>query len=140
MSFSVRHLVNPQVEENELANAVSRVDNLSFLEDIVPRTTTVREYRYRKARSAAQERAQTLPNGQTFLDNSSNIQRPLNQGEPSLVVAEAMDVGSSEGNHSQTLFRPETQPQISNGQELVFQHYEPGGISRRDEPHDVEMG
>lgn len=115
-----------------VANAVSRVDNLSFLEDIVPRTTTVREFKSRKARAAAQENAPALQNGQTTLDASARpaASRPIPQ--------ELLDV-------IPPLLRPidpQTHPgQLSptNGQQLRFEHYEPNGSIQRDEGGDVEM-
>ena len=52
------------------ANAVARLDNLEFLGDVVPRTTTYRKYkddRQRKeaAAAAAEAKAKALSNGQS---------------------------------------------------------------------------
>ena len=33
-----------------------------------------------------------------------------------------------------------SQPHMPNGQQLIFEHYEPNGNVRRDESGDVEMG
>lgn len=110
-----------QIQYRDLANAVSRVDNLSFLEDIVPRTTTMREFKSRKARAAAQETAPVLQNGQTTLDGSSKAaaNRPPSQSGHPPLTAEAL-----------------SGPPVSD---LVIQQYEPNGSLQRDESGDVEM-
>lgn len=55
------------------ANAVARIDNLEFLSDVIPRTTTFREYKERKERKA--RLAEPLPNGQTTLGQPRNLPR-----------------------------------------------------------------
>lgn len=55
------------------ANAVARIDNLEFLSDVIPRTTTFREYKERKERKA--RIAEPLPSGQTTLGQSRNLPR-----------------------------------------------------------------
>lgn len=52
------------------ANAVARIDNLEFLSDVIPRTTTFKEYKERKARLV-----EPLPNGQTTLGQARNLPR-----------------------------------------------------------------
>lgn len=52
------------------ANAVARIDNLEFLSDVIPRTTTYKEYKERKARLA-----EPLPSGQTTLGQPRNLPR-----------------------------------------------------------------
>ncbi|KAF2755278.1 histone-fold-containing protein, partial [Pseudovirgaria hyperparasitica] len=53
-----------QIHYRDVANAVSRIDNLNFLADVVPRTTTVRKVK--EARRAAAKLARA--NGQATLD------------------------------------------------------------------------
>ena len=55
------------------ANAVARIDNLEFLSDVIPRTTTIGEYKERKERKA--RLAEPLPSGQTTLSQSRNLPR-----------------------------------------------------------------
>lgn len=40
---------------------------------------------------------------------------------------------------SQFMARPSSQPVQQNGQQFIFEHYEPHGTARRDESGDVEM-
>lgn len=123
------------------ANAVSRIDNLSFLEDVVPKTTTYKEFKTRKAR-AAQETA-PLQNGQTTLDSSRPLaQRPADQEMPSPQPVEDDSVTAGPpGEHDAVGSGSPGQPRIMpNGQQLVFEHYEPNGNVRRDESGDVDMG
>ncbi|MCJ1312215.1 hypothetical protein MMC25_005889 [Agyrium rufum] len=56
------------VQYKDLANAVARLDNLEFLSDVVPRTTTYREYRRQKAEKQASKSAKAAEAGQTTLD------------------------------------------------------------------------
>ena len=132
-------LVNPSIECCNMltwnaANAVSRVDNLSFLEDIVPRTTTVREFKSRRVRSAQQDSAAPLQNGQTTLDASRpGAQRPSSQGGQPSTPRETRPYASADGMQaSSTLSAVGEQP-------LIFEHYEPNGSVQRDETGDVEM-
>ena len=48
------------------ANAVARIDNLEFLADVIPRTTTYRQFKEKKAKEAAN--GTTVEAGQTTLD------------------------------------------------------------------------
>ncbi|KAG8527597.1 uncharacterized protein KY384_007750 [Bacidia gigantensis] len=146
------------IQYRDLANAVSRIDNLSFLEDIVPRTTTLREYRSRAAQPKAPANAPPLQNGQTTLDGSSRriAQRPpppeqafipLQHPEESFLHPHPpMAIGQMEGQ--QLNVAPPMDPSQSiqyNPQQYVFEHYEPNGNPRpvplrRDEAGDIEMG
>ncbi|KAL7921704.1 histone-fold-containing protein [Trichoderma austrokoningii] len=45
------------IQYKDVANAISRRDNLEFLEDVAPKTTT-----FKKAKAAAQSRGETAPN------------------------------------------------------------------------------
>ncbi|KAL9102973.1 MAG: hypothetical protein Q9163_001926 [Psora crenata] len=127
------------IQYKDLANAVSRIDNLSFLEDIVPKTTTYREYKSRKAR--ANEESAPLQNGQTTLDASGPIHQRSASMEES--IPNATDDSPRPPRTDEEKERPSqrnsTQPRTSNGTELIFEHYEPNRSVRRDESGDVEM-
>ena len=122
------------------ANAVARIDNLQFLEDVIPRTTTYREYKAKKASKAATQGPQSLQNGQTTLDGSRPLpQRPF-QG-PDSHRNPRNDGNMSDGTIDENpVVQSHQAPIRVNGNGgLVFEHYEPNGTSRRDESGDVEM-
>ena len=74
-----------------VANAVARVENLEFLTDVVPKTTTYRQFKQKQAKDAstgAQEQEQSanssaLANGQRTLDRHMHgdmgIQEAMNR-------------------------------------------------------------
>lgn len=105
---------------------------------MVPKTTTYREYKAKKARAAHD--AVPLQNGQTTLDGSRSLpQRTAGAVENH---AEAMDdIKTSDEAVEEHAAGPARQiePQNSNGQQYIFEHYEPNGTSRRDDSGDVEM-
>jgi hypothetical protein len=68
-----------------VANAVARFDNLEFLSDVVPRTTTYKDFKQKQAKQA---NGQPLANGQTTLDGK----KPL-LDEP---ATEDVDEGATE--------------------------------------------
>ena len=122
------------------ANAVARIDNLEFLSDVIPRTTTYREYKEKKAKAARW--SEPLPNGQTTLDVRHSL--PTRPAGPVITSQEGMmDERNASPNETVDEQDPEefqARPPTSNGQ-LVFEHYEPpNGSARRDESGDVEMG
>ncbi|GAM43099.1 histone-like transcription factor [Talaromyces pinophilus] len=43
------------IQYKDLATAVSRIDNLEFLADVIPKTTTYRQFKEKRAREVAQE-------------------------------------------------------------------------------------
>ncbi|CRG90630.1 hypothetical protein PISL3812_07674 [Talaromyces islandicus] len=56
------------IQYKDLATAVSRIDNLEFLADVIPKTTTYRQFKEKRAREGAQdlpiiEKGQTTLNG-----------------------------------------------------------------------------
>lgn len=55
-----------------LATAVSRIDNLEFLSDVIPKTTTYRQFKEKRAWEAAQEAA-AMEKGQRTLNGSSVV-------------------------------------------------------------------
>lgn len=143
--YSIRILVwhlmrveQSQSNNSSQANAVSRIDNLSFLEDIVPRTTTYKEFKTRKTRAANVDNM-TIANGQTRLDASSGALDKL--APSSYDPYDAVSVGPG-GKGSQDLIQApgsaDTGPRTRD-QQLIFEHYEPSG-NRVDQPGDIDMG
>ncbi|RAO68005.1 uncharacterized protein BHQ10_004017 [Talaromyces amestolkiae] len=77
------------IQYKDLATAVSRIDNLEFLADVIPKTTTYRQFKEKRAREVAQDAAPEiekeltagqngvarLPGGQTTLFAASNGSR-----------------------------------------------------------------
>lgn len=58
-----------------LATAISHIDNLEFLSDVVPKTTTYKQYKEKKAKEAAQgglEKGQRTLNGSTPAAGNAN--------------------------------------------------------------------
>nr|KMM65827.1 hypothetical protein CPAG_02170 [Coccidioides posadasii RMSCC 3488] len=53
------------IQYKDLATAVSRIDNLEFLSDIIPKTTTYKQFKEKRAREAAKESER--PKGQRTL-------------------------------------------------------------------------
>ncbi|KAK3174565.1 hypothetical protein OEA41_001811 [Lepraria neglecta] len=127
------------IQYKDLANAVARIDNLQFLEDVIPRTTTYREYKAKKASKATTQGPPSLQNGQTTLDGSRPLpQRPAQMADPQRAT---MDDGNMSDGTIDEPSVAQTQPARVNGNAgLVFEHYEPNGTTRRDESGDVEMG
>lgn len=56
-----------------IATAVSRIDNLEFLADVIPKTTTYRQYKEKRAREVAQD-APATEKGQRTLDSAVKAQ------------------------------------------------------------------
>ena len=65
------------------AAAVARIDNLEFLADVIPKTTTYRQFKERKARDEAEAAAAAAAaqSGQTTLQNGVNGQLGVHAGE-----------------------------------------------------------
>ena len=120
------------------ANAVARIDNLEFLSDVIPRTSTFKEYKEKKAR--ATRGSVPLQTGQTTL---YTLQPHSNRTEKTNGLHDiTMDdeTVSADGTiDDRGTFVPEDVSPKANGT-LVFEHYEPNGTSHRDRPDDVEMG
>ena len=105
---------------------MTRTDNLEFLSDLVPQTTTWRNYKAKKAREAGSSlRTERLPLGQTTINGKRSA-----PGVP---------------NDVSILSNASTSPQAINGSrpssshDLVFQHYEPNGTNREESQDDSEM-
>lgn len=58
------------VQYKDLANAVARIDNLDFLADVIPKTTTYKQFKEKRAREqVAAPAATSVAPGQTTLQN-----------------------------------------------------------------------
>ena len=114
------------------ANAVARIDNLEFLSDVIPRTTTFREYKERKARLV-----EPLPNGQTTLGQPRNLpRRPagINGFEGGKAVKSAgFETGDPHGNKN---VRVKPLHNNDNGVDNDDERYDDSGPEERE---DVEM-
>ena len=123
------------------ANAVARIDNLQFLEDVIPRTTTFKEYRLNKAAKSKKtpQGPEALQNGQTTLDSSRSLPRRSVEIAGSQRDHDAGNV--SDGTVEETAPQDtQTGPSRPNGTSgLVFEHYEPNGTAKQDQSGDVEM-
>lgn len=115
---------------------MARIDNLQFLEDVIPQTTTYREYKARRANKAT-EVPQPLQNGQTTLDGSRALPQQETDGDQAGASGDALNVDDTLDDKVAGTQRPESSR--SNGNGLVFEHYEPNGVSKRDDSGDVEM-
>ena len=122
---------------------MAKVDNLEFLSDIVPRTTTWSEYKKQKDREGRDsgatdtKKVQPLPPGQTTLDGLHS--------EPSHITIQ-MKESNDEPDPEVLPSDPPDQAVVTNGDapvngsgSLVFKHYEPNGGDARDQDGDVEM-
>lgn len=128
------------IQYKDMANAVARIDSLQFLEDVIPRTSTFREFKAKKA-SKVTKGNKPLQNGQTTLDAPRSLpQRPIATNEPN---GGARDDGNlsdstiSEADQQEPRRKAPAAPNTNGG--LVFEHYEPNGTHRRHESGDVEM-
>ncbi|KAJ6144985.1 hypothetical protein N7470_008880 [Penicillium chermesinum] len=61
------------VQYKDLATAVSHIDNLEFLADVIPKTTTYKQFKEKKARETTQdlEKGQRTLNGATSAANAN---------------------------------------------------------------------
>ncbi|KAL1955512.1 hypothetical protein VTO42DRAFT_8466 [Malbranchea cinnamomea] len=72
------------IQYRDLATAVSRIDNLEFLSDVIPKTTTYRQFKEKRAKEAAHEpgisKSQRTLNRKGTLENGTHA-----KGDESLV-------------------------------------------------------
>ncbi|KAL8639109.1 MAG: hypothetical protein Q9228_003813 [Teloschistes exilis] len=127
------------IQYKDLANAVTRIDNLEFLSDVIPKTTTFREFKEKRTRTMKPNAP--LLSGQTTLDQSRSLPtRPVDVINPT----EAQDTEKSfQAEASGDMYSREAtlaKASHSNG-EVVFEHYEPRGNPQNHyDSDDVEMG
>ena len=124
---------------------MARFDNLEFLTDIVPQTTTMRDWQVKKARESGDvvaRKSRPLPVGQTTLDGtrpqSSHLSEQADVDESMLddEEGEMLDHPAAQSFTAQTT-NGDLQT-TSNGR-LVFEHYEPDGGELHDESGEVTM-
>ncbi|MCJ1325640.1 hypothetical protein MMC10_002303 [Thelotrema lepadinum] len=109
-----------------IAHIVQIVDNLEFISDLVPPTTTWKEHKAKKARQGKPlSKNETLPAGQTTLDGK----------RPASATPNDLSILSNDSPSSQ----PVNGARPSSSKGLIFQHYEPNGTSKGDNQSDVEM-
>ncbi|KAL8759767.1 MAG: hypothetical protein Q9184_003522 [Pyrenodesmia sp. 2 TL-2023] len=125
------------IQYKDLAGAVSRIENLEFLADVIPKTTTVREYREKKAKSGKPNAR--LSSGQTTLDNS----RPLPSRPAELMDSAEMQDPENDASSGGPADDPDLEDAPvhaprANGN--VFHHYDPDSRPERGKSEDVEMG
>ena len=105
---------------------------------MIPRTSTFKEYKAKRASKAAKGN-QPLQNGQTTLDAPRTLpQRPIAPKEQPNGGAED-DGKMSDSTISEADPEESRAPAPNTNGGLVFEHYEPNGSHRRDESGDVEM-
>ena len=118
------------------ANAVSRIDNLEFLCDVVPKTVTYREYKQNKAARAA--RKKELQNGQTTLDNSRSLpKRPSEVIDVDEEFPDQQDesIDPSTNGHVEVQAGSSQTTAQANGDDDSMKHHQTNGESHRDSSH-----
>ncbi|GIK00029.1 hypothetical protein Aspvir_004042 [Aspergillus viridinutans] len=106
------------IQYKDLATAVSRIDNLEFLADVIPKTTTYKQFKEKKAKEASKEAA------------FEKGQRTLNGTIPSMIKE------NGEGGH-QKADKPSISPRVPSLSTLMVDRTveaQPGENDR-----DVEM-
>lgn len=92
VSCAYRHHGQQEVEyaNQTIASAVSHTDNLEFLSDVIPKTTTYKQFKEKKAKDAtnpgAMEKGQRTLNGakaRRVPDNGPGVEGVFPQGEES---------------------------------------------------------
>lgn len=63
---------------NTIATAVSHIDNLEFLSDVIPKTTTYKQFKEKKAKEAAKESG--MEKGQRTLNGTGSAPQETNGG------------------------------------------------------------
>ncbi|KAL8713006.1 MAG: hypothetical protein Q9220_002866 [cf. Caloplaca sp. 1 TL-2023] len=127
------------IQYKDLASAVARIDNLEFLADVIPKTTTFREIKEKKAKVARAN--PSLAVGQTTLDNSRTLpSRPadvLNSGEPQDTPDETQ---SYENEELHDVRETQTRLPHTNGR-IEHQNFsEDRSNVDREASEDIEMG
>ena len=122
-----------------IANAVSRIDNLEFLCDVVPKTITFREYKHQKAARIA--RKKELQQGQTTLNSSRSLpKRPREVIDVDEELPDQQDESvdpPTNGHVEVEVVSPEPTPRVNGGNETT-QNPETNGDSHHGEHSDAE--
>ncbi|KAL9622112.1 MAG: hypothetical protein Q9160_003455 [Pyrenula sp. 1 TL-2023] len=130
------------LQYKDFANAVSRIDNLEFLADVIPRTTTYRQVKERRARDAAANQAAAVEAGQMTLDGQRYGPADFNMadGQPESSNAAVMNGIADQPNGYYSNQTSPMSPAFANGSTLVdraFSGARQGHLI--DEDHDVQM-
>ncbi|KAL8737553.1 MAG: hypothetical protein Q9181_001567 [Wetmoreana brouardii] len=137
-SLPFKHQLQPQADVFNVASAVTRIDNLEFLADVIPKTTTYREYKEKKAKTARSNAP--LSSDQTTLDNPRSLpSRPADVINPRGAQGTADSLPPDDTADGYAAESAETRVPRTNGA-VVFEHYEPKSNSHPYESDDVEMG
>ncbi|KAL8680785.1 MAG: hypothetical protein Q9186_003073 [Xanthomendoza sp. 1 TL-2023] len=120
------------------SSAVSRLDNLEFLSDVIPKTTTFREYKEKKSKGVKANKS--LSTGQTTLDGARSLpSRPADVMHVGEALGEEDDISPDEtGDEYIVEDGQETAPH-TNGN-VSSKHHESQEHLDRDGSQDVEMG
>ncbi|KAL8673401.1 MAG: hypothetical protein Q9168_002191 [Polycauliona sp. 1 TL-2023] len=132
------------IQYKDLANAVARVDNLEFLTDVIPKTTTFREFKEKKSKPT--KVAASLSTGQTTLDGSRSLpSRPadvLNVGEDQDELEDPSQDGKLETNVAKhgRIKDSHDDEGGSHAHDEANAHSAASGDESEDESEDIEMG
>ncbi|KAJ5325725.1 hypothetical protein MYU51_000627 [Penicillium brevicompactum] len=113
------------VQYKDLASAVSHTDNLEFLSDVIPKTTTYKQFKEKKAKDAAEQT--TMEKGQRTL-NGAGVPPPPANGSS---MGEATPQGEEPSATSPSVPRP----MVPVSALIADRTVEP--VANQD--HDVEM-
>lgn len=113
------------VNEYAIAAAVSHTDNLEFLSDVIPKTTTYKQFKEKKAKDAA---------GQSAMEKG---QRTLNGASAAPAAANGMDTDntSPQGEESNTTSPSVPRPMVPVSALIADRTVEP--MSSHD--NDIDM-
>ncbi|KAJ9604368.1 hypothetical protein H2200_011202 [Cladophialophora chaetospira] len=91
----------------DIATAVSRIDNLEFLSDTVPKTKTYRQYREEKAREAEERAAATGPMNGTNGENGASVFDMMRNGQNGANGVNGTGDARPQSSHSRTHSHPD---------------------------------
>lgn len=83
------------VQYKDLANAVARIDNLDFLADVIPKTTTYKQFKEKRAREQVAAPAATSVNESPMADRTLNSSV---HGHPSQLVEADVEMKEQAGS------------------------------------------
>ncbi|KAL8815197.1 MAG: hypothetical protein Q9223_005644 [Gallowayella weberi] len=119
-------------------SAVSRLDNLEFLSDVIPKTTTFREYKDKKSKGVRANKS--LSTGQTTLDGARSLPtRPADVMHVGEDLGEKDDI-SPDGTGHEYLAEDGQETAPHNNRKISYKHHESKEHLDRDGSQDVVMG
>lgn len=115
---------------------MARIDNLEFLSDVIPRTTTFKEYKAKKARAARID--EPLRNSQTTLGGKRSLpQRPVERvGTHENAIDDGSLSDATVDDHEANDSHIET---TTTKVAVVLPHHKSNSRVQHDEPEDVDM-